>query len=145
MHSFQIRKATGDDLIAIRQLLESHHLMSDDVDQHLQHFLVAEVDGVIAGTIGMEFYETTALLRSAAVAPEYQRQGLGDKLLASINGYAKEHGIDEIVLLTTTAEDYFARKGFAAIARDELRGRVLTSTQLNGACPSTAVSMRMKL
>lgn len=145
MRSFQIRKATGEDLNAIRQLLDALQLVSDDVDQHLEHFLVAEIDGVIAGTIGMEFYERTALLRSAAVVPQYQHQGIGDKLLSSINGYAKEHGVDEIVLLTTTAQEYFARKGFSAITRDELKGRVLTSSQFNGACPSTAVSMRMKL
>jgi amino-acid N-acetyltransferase len=145
MQSFQIRKATSDDLHAIRQLLDAHQLMSDDVDQHVQHFLVAEIDGVIAGTIGMEFYETTGLLRSAAVSTEYQHQGIGGRLLSSINGYAKEHGADEIVLLTTTAEEYFARKGFTTITRDELEGRVLTSAQFNGACPSTAVSMRKKL
>jgi amino-acid N-acetyltransferase len=145
MRSFQIRKATSEDLRAIQQLLQSHNLVSDDVGQHLEHFLVAEIDGAIAGTIGLEFYETTALLRSAAVVPTYQHQGIGEKLLASIDGYAREHGVDEIVLLTSTAEEYFSRKGFTTIKRDELAGRVLTSTQFNGACPSTAVSMRKKL
>ena len=141
----QIRKATAADLQAIEHILQANNLMSDDIVHHLQHFFVAESEGTIVGTIGMEMYETTGLLRSAAVLPSYQNQGIGDKLVTSMDGYAREQGIEEIVLLTTNASKYFTQKGYMKINRNEIKGEVLTSNQFNGACPSTAISMRKKL
>ncbi len=143
--SLQIRKAQPSDLDTIRHILQTNSLTSDDITQHLENFLVAEINGVVVGTIGMEFYQNIGLLRSAAVLPSHQHQRIGDKLVASIHGYAQERGVNEIVLLTTTAEEYFKRKGFTTINRNEIDGQVLTSNQFNGACPSTAICMRMKL
>jgi len=145
MQAVQIRKAVAEDSAEIRALLGSLHLASDDIGLHIRNFLIAEVDGRIAGTIGMEYYGATGLLRSAAVASDFQHQGIGEQLVTAIEAVAMEHGVREVVLLTTTAEEYFMRKGFVRISRDEISGEVLSSSQFTGACPSNAASMRKRV
>ena len=143
--TISIRTASEEDLSIIQTILKTQHLGYDDIGLHINNFLVAVVDGRIAGTIGMEYYGTTGLLRSAAVASDFQNQGIGEKLVSAIEASAMEHGVREIVLLTTTAETYFVRKGFVRITRGEISGEVLGSSQFAGACPSTAASMRKKI
>jgi amino-acid N-acetyltransferase len=141
----RIRKATGGDLIAIERILKLSDLLSDDVAQHLDGFFVAESEGVVVGTIGIELYATIGLLRSAAVLPSHRARGIGDGLLKYVEARAREMGVEEMVLLTTTAAGYFARKGFATVGRDTILGSVRSSTQFNGACPTSATTMRKHL
>ena len=48
-------------------------------------------------------------------------------------------------LLTTTAEDYFPRFGFEVIDRSEADERLKESAEFRGACPDSAVCMRLSL
>jgi N-acetylglutamate synthase-like GNAT family acetyltransferase len=52
-------------------------------------------------------------------------------------------GIREFYLLTTTAQDYFAKRGFKPIEREEIHPQLLASAEFQGACPDTAVCMRL--
>ena len=145
MTTIKIRKATREDLETIRTLLLSSKLPVGDIPAHLPNFLVAEVNGTIAGTIGIEIYEQTGLLRSASVLPTLQNQGIGTKLFNRLLDDAKEKGVKEILLLTTTAQNYFAKKGFTPVSRETITGDVLSSEEFKGGCPSTAICMRIKL
>jgi amino-acid N-acetyltransferase len=58
---------------------------------------------------------------------------------------ARSGGARELYLLTTTAEGYFPRLGFERIARDELPAALAASEELRGACPASAVTMRLRL
>jgi len=49
-----------------------------DVEIGKQEYLLAEEDGRLAGTIGLERVGPDALVRSLAVAPEPRGQGLDD-------------------------------------------------------------------
>src|SRR6266478_4326684 len=100
----KIRPATANDLPEIRKILEAAHLGGEDIDAHVMDRYVADMDGKIVGTIGLEVYQGTGLLRSAAVLPSYQRHGTGGKLVAALIKYARKQGITSLVLLTTTAE-----------------------------------------
>lgn len=137
-----IRKATTADRPFIAALLEKTKLGTDGLNKHLSDFLVAETDGRIAGTIGLEIYGPIGLLRSVAVLPDVQNKRIGDRLVTAITEYARERGISELILLTTTASGYFLKKGFVEVKREEITGQVLTSEQFRGACPSTAIAMR---
>ena len=52
-------------------------------------------------------------------------------------------GLREFYLLTTTAEDYFVKRGFKTIERDEIHPQLLASRELQDACPQTAICMRL--
>ncbi len=142
MTTLTIRKANRADLNDITRLLSSAKLPKEGIARHLQNFLVAEVDGKIVGTIGLEKYNAVGLLRSASVLPSFQNNGIGTKLFNMMMDYAKEEGINDVILLTTTAERYFEKKGFMRIDRKSVSGEVLRSEEFNGGCPSTAICMR---
>ncbi|MGH7620943.1 MAG: arsenic resistance N-acetyltransferase ArsN2, partial [Gemmatimonadaceae bacterium] len=50
-------------------------------------------------------------------------------------------GIDELYLLTTTAERFFAELGFRTIDRADVPASVRGSVEFTSACPDTAVAM----
>jgi amino-acid N-acetyltransferase len=140
-----IRRAAKQDLSPVEKLLSATNLPVEGISDHLQNFLVAEMNREIIGTIGLEVYENTGLLRSAAVIPNLQNKGIGSRLLTMMLDFAKEQGVQELFLLTTTARNYFSQKGFVPIKREQVRGNILSSSEFQGACPSTAICMRKTL
>jgi ribosomal protein S18 acetylase RimI-like enzyme len=60
--------------------------------------------------------EAKAELLAIAVSPEYQRRGIGKKLLTHMEGLARDLGIEEMVIHTAainkTAHRFFAKNGF---------------------------------
>jgi len=145
MSRHAIRRARRSDFTQIAQLLESDALPLDGVAHHLDNFLVADLDGKVVGTIGLEIYGENALLRSAVVTPSSRNRGLGTLLYNALLDDAKKRGVNRLVLLTNTAEEYFRRKGFVRIDRASLTGPLTTSAEFTGACPLSAVCMELTL
>ncbi len=140
-----VRASRPADLPAVEALLSAASLPREGVRDHFRTFLVAELEGRVIGAIGLEEYGATALLRSAVVAPDLRSEGIGSALHDALLTRACEHGVTELVLLTTTASQYFARKGFRVVPRETIRGSVTTSPEFAGACPVSATVMRRKL
>jgi amino-acid N-acetyltransferase len=140
-----VRSARKGDLDEVQDLLAGSGLPLDGVGEWLPRFLVAEHEGRLIATAGLEVYESSALLRSVAVEPSWRGTGLGRRLIDDLLGHAKAQGIDDVYLLTTTAEHYFPRLGFACITRAEVPTCVQASAEFQGACPSSAVVMRREL
>jgi amino-acid N-acetyltransferase len=140
----RIRNATNSDLPAVEQLLLSSRLPIEGVRENFSGFVVAEEAGTIAGAIGLERYGSAALLRSAVVSSANRGAGVGRQLVESLLQRAREDGIDELYLLTTTAEKYFPRFGFARTTRASVPETVKESAEFRGACPDTAVVMRRR-
>ena len=92
MTQIVIREAIKDDLKAIKSLLDSASLPSVDIDKHLLNFLVLEKSGNLTGTIGMELYGNTALLRSLAIQKDYRNKGHGKELYSALISKAKSTG-----------------------------------------------------
>jgi amino-acid N-acetyltransferase len=141
----RIRNATNADLTAVESLLSSSDLPLDGVRENFSSFVVAEDDGKIAGAIGLEEFGAVALLRSAVVAPEHRGSGVGRRLVERLLEGAEEAGIEELYLLTTTAEQYFPRFGFTHTTRSAVPEAVKTSAEFQGACPDTAVVMTRRV
>ena len=59
-----------------------------------------------------------------------------------INPFASR-GLREFYLLTTTAEEYFRKRGFKTIDRDEVHPQLLSSREFQDACPTSATCMRL--
>jgi amino-acid N-acetyltransferase len=140
-----VRPAKGEDLSAIKQLLQQSGLPISGVEEWLSQFLVAEHEGHIVAVAGLELYGGSALLRSVGVSPEWRGSGLGRRLVDRLLAEAEQRGTRDVYLLTTTAEHYFPRFGFACIARDQVPDPVQSSVEFTNACPASAVAMRKVL
>lgn len=139
----EICAATLADLPAVKAMLEFAELPSDGVDDHLRTFVVARDDGRVIGCGGAETYSFAALLRSICVQPEYRGTGLGRRIVRQLLDRLASRGLREFYLLTTSSEEYFKKRGFRTIDRDEVHPQILASTQFRGACPETAICMRL--
>lgn len=136
-------EAQEENLPAIKSLLESVNLPFDGVKEHLTNFILLKKGNEVIGTIGLEIYHDKALLRSLAVASEYQRNGFGKKLYYTIIEKSRERRIRVIYLLTEIAEGFFAKEGFEKIARDLVDDAVKQSVEFRSACPASAVCLRL--
>jgi amino-acid N-acetyltransferase len=137
----RLRNATSKDLAAVESLLSASDLPLDGVRDNFSSFVVAEGDGEITGAIGLEKFGSVALLRSAVVSPENRGRGIGSRLVERLLKRADEEGIEDLYLLTTTAEKYFPRFGFTRTTRTAVPDAVKASAEFQGACPDTAVVM----
>lgn len=141
----ELRQATAADLPAVERLLTVNGLILDDVAAGITDFLVAVSDGTIVGTIGLEVREPYALLRSAAVAPSRQRDGLGGRLVGRLVEEAKRRGVVALYLFTPSAAPFFERQGFARTTREAIPGPLRETGQFTHACGASAVTMVREL
>ena len=143
----KISAASAEDLRDILDLLSEVQLPHDGVAENVDAFLVARNEqSPLVGTIGLERYGNIALLRSAAVAPEYQKSGLGSRLTEGLLQRASSEGVEEVVLLTTTASQFFARRfGFCETPRKTYDERLAGSAEWKLPRCASAVCMSLDL
>jgi amino-acid N-acetyltransferase len=126
----------------IEALLSNAALPLDGARESLEHFLVAEADdGEVVACAAIEPYGSAALLRSVAVREDLRGSGTGAALIKAMLGSARS---STIILLTTTAAEWFRRFGFRQIERTDVPEEVSQSVEFRGACPSSAVIMRLE-
>ena len=145
MNTVRMRNARPEDLEMVTSFLAAAGLPAAGVAEHLGSFLIAEKGKACVGVGGLEIYGDVALLRSLAVCQEERNSGIGATLLEQLMTNAHSRGVLRLVLLTTTAEHYFLRKGFVRIDRSALSGPITGSKELTGACPSAAVCMELTI
>jgi amino-acid N-acetyltransferase len=138
-----ISPAKANDIDAIKSMLRANDLPVEGVDDHWKTFLIARDGEKVVGVGGAEAYQFAALIRSIVVAPDYRSHGIGRRLVRQLLDRLASRGLREFYLLTTTAEDYFRKRGFKTIDRDEVHPQLLGSREFQGACPDTAVCMRL--
>ena len=143
MEEIVIAPAKAADVPAIKTILEANQLPVAGVDEHWRTFLVAREGERVVGCGGAEAYSVAALIRSIAVLPDYRRHGLGRRIVRQLLDRLSARGLREFYLLTTTAEDYFRKRGFKPIERDEVHPQLLASREFQDACPTSAVCMRL--
>ena len=141
-----VRPAAAEDLDRVKGLLDAAHLPLDGLEEQFGgSYAVAEAGGEIVGAEGIEVYERSGLLRSAVVRPEWRGRGVGDALTRDRIEWARRAGLDRVYLLTTTAESYFPRFGFARVERSEAPREIRESREFASACPATATLMVAQL
>ncbi|MFN3979260.1 MAG: arsenic resistance N-acetyltransferase ArsN2 [Caldilinea sp.] len=144
MTSITIRTADIEEWPAIAALLTGYDLPLDGAQEHVADFMVAVGEnGDIEGVAAIERYQHVGLLRSVAVAS--QGNGVGAALVNHLIATARKQGLRQLVLLTTTAADYFPRFGFRRIERQDAPVAVHTSAEFQGACPASATVMLLEL
>jgi amino-acid N-acetyltransferase len=127
-----IRQAQQDDIagiVALIRPLERAGVLvrrsRDRLEAEIEHFYVAEVDGIVIGCCALFLYRdmdaetVSAELACIAVHPSY-RDGLGRALLARAEREAARGGATALFVLTTQTQDWFADRGFAPASREAL-------------------------
>lgn len=145
MSEVVITPATEEDLGEITALLLASGLPTAGVEQHLKTFLVARDGGKLVGCGGAEAYSQAALIRSIAVDPEFRSHGVGRLLVRQLLDRLASRGLRDFYLLTTTAEEYFRKRGFRTIPREEMHPQLQQSRELQDACPASATCMRLTM
>jgi amino-acid N-acetyltransferase len=145
MSSWIMRRATPHDWLKMAALLATADLPLAGAQAHLSDFFLAYRDAVLIGSAGLERYGDTALLRSIAVISTERGHGLGKALVQQALAYAASLGVRQVVLLTTTAADFFLRFGFQPISRAEVPLAAQASVEFQEACPASATVMSLEL
>ncbi len=124
MQNVCLHQAGSSDWPTMAELLTSAGLPLEGAQAHLAEFLLAFRAGRIIGMVGLERYGDAALLRSLVVIPSEQGNGLGRELV--------RHLLDR-------------RFGFTRVTGSDIPAAVMVSAEFQGACPSSAVAMRLDL
>lgn len=140
-----IRAGTRDDLSCIRDLLQRAQLPVADLESSEVVFLVADLDGVPVGAVGLQVFGASALLRSLVVSDDRRGTGLGRALLSAAEDMARRMQVRELVLLTTSAGPWFARHGFAGCDRAHVAAPIRSSAEFTRLCPASALCMSKPL
>jgi amino-acid N-acetyltransferase len=138
-------RSASPDLPRVLSLLNGARLPTAGVEDGFSHYVVAESGEGVIGAAGLEVYGASALLRSVVVEDSWRGSGVGRRLIENALDEAKQRGIEDVFLLTTTAEHYFPRFGFSCVNRESAAAELQASVEFQGACPSTAVLMRKGL
>ena len=134
------------DVAAVRALLAAAGLpVADLTAASLADFWGCRAGEELAGAIGLERYGAVALLRSLAVAPDWQGRGLGAALLAHAERAARQRGIAALYLLTATAAAFFARRGYVRIPREAAPPALRQTAEFAALCPASAVCLTKPL
>ncbi|MFN7980049.1 MAG: arsenic resistance N-acetyltransferase ArsN2 [Vicinamibacterales bacterium] len=123
-------------------LLGAHGLPVEDITAAmLPDFAVASRDGEPCGVVGLQRDGDVALLRSLAVVHRARGQGLGATLVGLAEARAADAGVRSLYLLTTDAANFFARLGYAPVARADAPEPIRATAQFSSIC-SSATLMR---
>ena len=126
----------------VETLLGAAGLPSADLtDAHLEHFFYAGRPESPVGLVGLELHGDIALLRSLAVAPGARAVGLGSALVAHAEAHARARAVRGLYLLTTTAEEFFAKRGYARIGRERAPAAIRATREFGELCPSSSAFM----
>lgn len=131
--------------VELEGLLDLCQLPNDDIyAPHLEFFGIHRANRLVA-VVGLETYESVALLRSLAVLPDYRSLGLARRLVSFMEVHAAQQGVQEVYLLTTTASNFFRSLDYQLADRNLAPLSIQQTAQFSGLCPASASFLAKKL
>ncbi len=128
--------------LGVTRLLEAAALPTSDLtDAHMQHFFFSGREDQPNGVVGLELCGSQALLRSLVVAEGYRSTGLGAALTERAEQHARAQGARSVFLLTTTAEAFFAKRGYVAAPRANAPAAIASTREFADICPASSAFM----
>lgn len=92
----------------------------EDIAERIREFFVAKVGSKVIATSSLRiFYPNLAEIRTITIDENYQKQGLGRKLIEKELEEAKNLGLHKVFALTTQI-DFFKKMGFSLIDKKNL-------------------------
>lgn len=128
----------------LQQFLRANKLPSSDLKLEGSIFIgYHDANGNLIGSGGLEQYGHAGLLRSVAVDEKLRGKALGNEIVEEIIDQAKQKKIKELYLLTETAHNYFLKKGFQDVPRENVPGIIKQTSEFSLICPASAVVMKL--
>ena len=100
-----IREMKPEDVPAIAELEKqcfsapwSENMIISSLENRLSCWLVAEIEGAIAGYVGSEIVLDSADMMNIAVAPEFRRQGVGAALVNGLVSRLQSKSVSFLLL-----------------------------------------------
>lgn len=127
----KIRKAKISDIKQVHKLINDFAKREEmiprslnELYENLRDFIVCEDNGNICSACALHImWEDLAEIRSLAVKREYQKIGIGKKLVIQCLKEAKSLGIKKVFALTYQPE-FFKKIGFADIDKSNLPQKI---------------------
>jgi amino-acid N-acetyltransferase len=141
----RVDAASSQDLIAIRALLERAGLPTSDLESAQPDFTVIRANGKVIAAGALQCFGPSALLRSVVVEPDHRRSGLGRLIVGELERSARAARITQLILLTQSATEFFARQGYRTIERSAAPEELQGSAEFRSLCPSSATCMAKSL
>jgi N-acetylglutamate synthase-like GNAT family acetyltransferase len=117
---FQVRRATVDDLGALRVLWEAMHFPAADLEKRLTEFQVAVAeDGSLLGALGMRISGRHGMLHSEAFSDFALADTLRQLLWARMQSVISNHGLAR--LWTQETAPFWKQNGFQAADGETLK------------------------
>lgn len=123
-----IRKMNLGDVSAIAELEKlcfsdpwSENSIASEVDNRLSYWLVAEVDGIVAGYVGSQTVLDAADMMNLAVSPDHRRKGIGQALVNALVEHLRQNKVIALLLevrvSNTPAIALYESLGFEQVGR----------------------------
>ncbi len=122
-----IRRAIPIDFPILEHILKENNMLSSPETDGIKamqrvydfmprYFLVAEQGSEIVGMIRGCYDGSRAIIHEVAVAPQYQKQGIGKKLVQSLASRFKQDGAQTIGATSTEgAKTYYEKLSFTSL------------------------------
>ncbi len=136
-----IARATDADWPAIETLLVEAGLPLDGAREAFTTGVVARDGEAVIGAAAVEPLGRIGLLRSVAVRADRRRTGVGHELVAAAESLARSTRLEELYLLTESAQPFFASLGYEMSPRASAPAAIAVTHEFRVACPDTAVLM----
>lgn len=99
----------------------SEKSVASELDNPLSLWLIAEVDGVVAGYIGSQTVLDSADMMNLAVSQSFRRQGIGERLVNCLTEALKEKGVKTLLLEVRVsngpAKELYQKLGFEIVGK----------------------------
>jgi amino-acid N-acetyltransferase len=144
-----LRPVDDDGLDAVAALLDAEELPTADLRESPGAFFDAHADGDRdgdrVGVGGLETHGSHGLLRSVVVREPHRGEGYGATICDALECEARERGVETLWLLTTTAADFFEKRGYDRVPRDATPTAIRDTAEFAELCPDAATVMRRSL
>jgi len=141
----EVLPAAAPDMVAIRALLERSGLPTSDLDSARPDFAVIRENGQVIAAGALQRFGSSALLRSVVVSADRRDRGLGQTVVRELERLARTVRINQLILLTQTASEFFAHQGYRVIERSSAPEDMQRSAEFRSLCPSSATCMAKSL
>lgn len=138
MTSMVVTMLRSGDLDEMAGALKAANLPIADLGEPGRTFFrFDDAEGLI-GYGGLEGEGTDRLLRSVVVVTDRRGRGIGRVIIAALEQQAREFGVGQLHLLTTTAASFFRSLGFVDAGREFAPAAITASREFATLCPASA-------
>ena len=126
-----LRKATFGDVEAIHKLVNDYAQQGvmlprsrNSIYETLRDVIIAEEEGQLVGVGSLHLsWDALAEVRALAIAPDFQRQGIGRQIVEALLVEGRALGVNTFFTLTYQPE-FFGTMGFSEVTKEELPQKV---------------------